>query len=71
MTDKQFLKKIGKKIQSIRETQGISVQNLAIKVGISRMELYRIEAGDVNSSINVFRKISKELEIDISELVKV
>lgn len=69
MTDKQFLKKIGKKIHNIRETNGVSVQNLAIKVGISRMELYRIEAGDVNSSINVLRKISKELGIELKELV--
>lgn len=71
MTDKQFLKKLGKKISQLREEKEISVQNLAEKVDVSRMELYRIEKGEVNSSINVLRRISKELGVDVSELIKI
>lgn len=71
MTDKQFLKKLGKKIKQLRESKDISVQNLAEQIGMSRMELYRIEAGEVNSSINVLRKISKVTDISISELVNI
>lgn len=70
MTDKQFLKKLGKKISQLRKDKGISVLNLAEKVEISRMELYRIEGGEVNSSINVLRRLAKELEIEAHELIK-
>jgi len=71
MTDRVFLQKLGKRIESLRESAGLSRQILAEKVGISRMQLYRIEtgSGDGNPSILVLRKISKELKVLLSELI--
>lgn len=69
MTEKQFLKTIGKKIKHLREAQGVSVQDLAEMVQISRMQLYRIEDGENPTSILILRRISKELGIELSKLV--
>lgn len=69
MTEKQYLKAVGQKIKSIRESQGISVQDLAKMVEISRMQLYRVEDGENPTSILVLRRISKVLGIALSELV--
>lgn len=69
MTEKQFLKAIGQKIKSLREAQGISVQDLAQMTEISRMQLYRIEDGENPTSILILRRISKELGVKLSKLI--
>lgn len=69
MTEKQYLKVVGQKIKTLRETQGISVQDLAQMTEISRMQLYRIEDGENPTSILILRRISKVLGIALSELV--
>ena len=73
MTDKIFIQKLGKKIETFRESIGITRQEFAKKVGISRMQMYRIETGNAegNPSILVLRKIAKELGISVSELVDI
>lgn len=69
MTEKQYLKALGKKIIHLRESQGMSVQDLAENVDISRMQLYRIEGGENPTSILILRRISKKLGIELSKLV--
>ena len=69
MTEKQYLKALGKKITHLRESQGMSVQDLAESTDISRMQLYRIEDGENPTSILVLRRISKKLGIELSKLV--
>lgn len=69
MTEKQYLKAVGQKIKTLRETQGISVQDLAQMTEISRMQLYRIEDGENPTSILILRRISKVLGIALPELV--
>ena len=71
MTEKQYLKALGKKITHFRESQGVSVQDLAQMIDISRMQLYRIEDGENPTSILVLRRISIALNIEIEELVNI
>lgn len=71
MTEKQYLKTLGKKIKDLRESQGLSVQVLAEMIDISRMQLYRIEDGENPTSIIILRRISKVFDINTSELVDV
>jgi DNA-binding XRE family transcriptional regulator len=73
MTDGTFLKKLGERIESYRESIGLSRDGLAKKVGISRMQIYRIETGsdDGNPSVLVLKKIATELKISVSELINI
>ena len=71
--DEIFLKRLGKRITKCRESldSPLSKQKLAEAVGISRMQMHRIETGssDGNPSILVLRKIAWHLEITLAELV--
>jgi len=63
--------KIGERIRLIRESKGISQQNLAAICNFEKANLSRIEAGRTNPTISTLYKISQALEITISELVDV
>ena len=72
-SDEIFLKRLGKRITKCRESldEPMSKQKLAEAIGISRMQMHRIETGssDSNPSILVLRKIAWHLEMPLSELL--
>lgn len=70
MTDEVYLKKLGEKIAKKRESLGLSREDLAEKVKISRMHVHRIEHGETHTTITVLRGIAKAFDISIGELVE-
>lgn len=70
MKEEDFLEKLGKKISQRRKSIGMTQEDLALKLGIGRSTLARIEVGGINSSIGSLLKIAKALELQIDELVK-
>lgn len=60
--------KLGKRIKYLRERNNISVKELSEKSGISKSNLIRIEKGLVNTGLITLAKISKVLNIKLSEL---
>jgi transcriptional regulator with XRE-family HTH domain len=67
----QLQEKIGERIRQLRETKGISQQNLAAICNFEKSNLSRIEAGRTNPTIFTLFKISQALEVSIAELVDV
>ena len=67
----QLQYKIGKRIRDLRESKGISQQNLAAVCNFEKANLSRIEAGRTNPTISTLYKISQALKITISEIVDV
>ncbi len=67
----QLQQKIGQRIRELRESKGISQQNLATVCNFEKTNLSRIEAGRTNPTVSNHYKISQALEITISELVDV
>jgi len=67
----QLQQKIGQRIRELRESKGISQQNLAAVCNFEKANLSRIEAGRTNPTVSTLYKISKALEIKISELVDI
>jgi transcriptional regulator with XRE-family HTH domain len=63
--------KIGNRIRELRESKGISQQNLAAICNFEKANLSRIEAGRTNPTISTLYKISQALEVNISDLVDV
>ena len=63
--------KIGNRIRELRESKGISQQNLAAICNFEKANLSRIEAGRTNPTISTLYKISQALEITLSDLLKV
>ena len=69
MTDEEYLIKLGKKIARLRKEKRWTQAEFAIKLNTHRTNVTRIELGNVNSTINILRKIAYQLEIKLNELV--
>ena len=67
----QLQQKIGSKIKSIRESKGISQQDLAAICNFEKGNLSRIEAGRTNPTVSTLYKISQALEVTLTEIVDV
>lgn len=67
----QLLQKIGNRIKYLRESKGISQQDLAALCNFEKANMRRIEAGRTNPTFYTLYKISQGLMISISELVDV
>ncbi|AHW61114.1 Helix-turn-helix [Draconibacterium orientale] len=63
--------KIGNRIRELRESKGISQQNLAAICNFEKANLSRLEAGRTNPTISTLYKISEALEVTLSDLVNV
>lgn len=64
------LKKIGKKIQELREVQNLSQQDLAAKINYDKSNMSRLEAGRTNMTVITLEKVAKALEVDLIELFR-
>lgn len=62
------LKRIGFNIRKIRESQKISRLQLAFEIETTEKQIFRIEAGEINSGIMSFIKISRCLDVPLLQL---
>jgi len=70
MDKEKFLIELGYRIKQIRSEKKMSQINLADKCDFEKASMSRIESGKTNSTILTLRKISKALDVDISELFR-
>lgn len=64
------LKKIGKRIQELREMQNLSQQDFAAKINYDKSNMSRLEAGKTNMTVTTLEKVSKALNVELIELFK-
>jgi transcriptional regulator with XRE-family HTH domain len=64
----QFLKKVGSNIKSKRKKKGLSMQELGYYIGLSRMQVFRLEQG-ANITLLTLLKISIALNTPMAELL--
>lgn len=61
-------KALGKKIQRIRKKTGMTQEDVAEKIGISRAYMGYIEQGRYSASLEVIEKVAKALKVKVSDL---
>lgn len=61
---------VGKNVRRIRLSKNISQEKLAALADIDRTYIQSIESGKRNVSVLVLDKISKALQVTISELIE-
>jgi len=61
-------KALGKRIQRIRKKTGLTQEQLAEKVGISRAYMGYIEQGRYSASLEVVEKVARVLRVKMSDL---
>lgn len=62
-------KLLGKKVQRYRKMTGLSQEDVAYKVGISRAYMGYIEQGRNVPSLEVLQKVAKVIKVKLSDLV--
>ncbi|WP_294234710.1 helix-turn-helix transcriptional regulator [uncultured Chryseobacterium sp.] len=65
------LKKIGRRVQELRQERNLTQKELAFAVDVEISQITRIERGIINTSILNLMKIVDALEISMSEFFKV
>ena len=70
MSDTRFLSAIGARIKELRRLKEMTQNDLATQCNFEKASMSRIEAGKTNVTILTLNKISKALEVDITEFFK-
>lgn len=70
MSESDYLRIIGDNIKRLRESKGLSINELSKRAGISKSTLSLIEAGKSNPTISTLWAIADALEVPFSELVE-
>ena len=66
--DEKAIKLLGKKVRELRKKQKLSQSQLAYEANIPRMQVSRIERGEINTSISTIIAIARVLEIQTKDL---
>lgn len=67
-SEKEILVKFGKKIMELRNSLGISQEELADKAGLHRTYIGMIERAEKNVTLINIEKIANALDVNIKEL---
>ncbi len=70
MNDIELLSRLGEKIKTIRIKRKMSQNALAIECDFEKASMSRIESGQSNPTIRTLYKISKALDVHITEFFK-
>lgn len=65
---KQTKDKLGRRVQKLRKNMGLSQEELAEKIKISRTHMGHVEQGRKSPSLKVMTKLAKALKVKISDL---
>ena len=63
------IKLIAQNIKKIRQSKGLSVQELAYRCDIERSNLSRLEAGKTNMTIKTICLICNALQVNIKDVI--
>ena len=67
-TNKAFCKAFGEHLRKLREERELSIRQLAVECDIEHSQIYRIETGEINTTISMVRKIADGLNVSHQEL---
>jgi transcriptional regulator with XRE-family HTH domain len=63
-------KRFAVKLRTIRERKGLTQDELARRVGVSRGYLSRLEMGRHDPPLSLLRRLAKELRVNVARLVE-
>ena len=68
LKDEDFIKKFGQKLKQVRESKGLSQEQLSLLTEVSQSQIARTELGQVNTSISHVSIYAKFLKVDAMDL---
>lgn len=70
MTEKEFLKALGKHVDSIRKEKGLSFQELALRANLEKTSLVKLTNHGTNITATTMLKIAKGLDVPVKVLLE-
>ena len=67
---KQYAEEIGLRIKKIRQKKGFSLESLGLEIGLTRMQVHRIEKGS-NITLKSLLKLALALDVTPDYLLKI
>lgn len=68
LEEKLFIRDFGMNLRALREERNLSQTKLEAIAGLSKNQVWRIENGEVNTTISNLKLLAKALDIHISQL---
>jgi transcriptional regulator with XRE-family HTH domain len=68
LKDEDFIKKFGKRLKQVRESRGLSQEQMSLLTEVSQSQIARTELGQVNTSISHVAIYARFLKVDIKDL---
>lgn len=70
LTRKRVAKKLAARLRQLRESEGLSQEDLAFQAGLGRSYYWRVEQGLINVTLETLVKLSNALKVDLVELFR-
>jgi transcriptional regulator with XRE-family HTH domain len=70
MTDPKFLAGLGARIKELRLKREMTQNELSIQCNFEKASMSRIESGKTNVTVLTLRRISKALDVEITEFFR-
>jgi transcriptional regulator with XRE-family HTH domain len=68
--DKKLLAAFGKHLKHLRETKGLSQEELGLEAEIGKNQVGLIERGEINPTLSTLNALAVSLNISLSELIR-
>jgi transcriptional regulator with XRE-family HTH domain len=68
LEEKLFIRDFGMNLRALREERNLSQTKLEAIAGLSKNQVWRIENGEVNTTISNLKLLAKALNVDIAQL---
>lgn len=69
MSTDERRKRLGARIKTLREQQGLSQRKLALMIGSNQTYIWQIENGTVNVGLDILCRLADALEVNVRDLI--
>ena len=63
------IQRFGKQLQRVRSSQGLTQEELAVKAGLSRVSLAKLELGQHDPLLSTLGRLAKALRVSVTDLL--
>ena len=60
---------LGQRLHDLRVARGMSLEQVALRSGITKQAVHQIERGEINGRVATLRKIGKALGVPLAEFI--
>ena len=63
------IQRFGQQLQRLRTTRGLTQEQLAVRAGLARVYVAKLEQGDNDPTLSTLARLAKTLKVSVTELL--